>query len=473
MLAIPAARAGPVFTESLLQGPCEEILFCDLDGDQCADIVFVSAGTVHVFFQSPPGRFPAQPDLTFTPADTHSVLWPARLGRPACSLLTADHDGVAEWIFRGRSSVPERRTIVSCTTVLPEGGASVTPMTLSARTSERMPLLLLPVDRDLQVWRHDGAWSRGDVLPDCLDVEVEAPIGQVGYTRKVRLDMTVGDVTGDGADDLIIRKESRGTLTYRVHVQGAGARFSAEPQVIYTDRESPQTWHSWLDVNRDGKVDLIRSTWLCEPWFLPGVRSGKVLVRVFIADAGGRLPVEPTHALRKNDWTPPLPIVDVDGDGFVDLALGYSPFDSRESFRKALTARELMHDVLLHFFRPAGGFLPEPDCRHSLALRIDDRLLFLVMTQGSVQDRFFSLMGDFDGDGDRDLLLRDSADHISVYPFISRREGFSRMAIVRLRHEGSLDRLLVEDLNCDGVSDLLLALPDRRGFKVFVSTGEP
>ncbi len=472
LVAAPAVYAGAPFVESLLQGPYQEMLTGDLDGDQRSDLVLVIASTAHIFFQGPGGRFPGKPSVTFSLGDTHSVLWAARLGRQAYSLLVADHEGIGEWIVRDRSRAPERSTVVSCTTAFPTGRGSITPMTLSARTSGPMPLLLLPVGRDLQIWRHAGTWRRGQVLPDALTIEMKAPEEQVGYKRVVTLDMSVGDVTGDGLDDLIVRKESRGKLTYRVHVQGAGARFSAEPQVTYTDSKDWRTWHSWLDVNRDGNVDLIRSTWLYEPWFLPGIRSGKTLVRVFLADSDGTIPPEPTHALRKNDWTPPVPVVDIDGDGLVDLALGYSPFDSRDGFRKAMTAKQFNHDLLFYFFRPEKGFLPEADFRQTLTLHIDFRIVFSVMNQGGVQRRFFSLMGDFDGDGDRDLLVRDTGDTVSVYPFISRRKGFARRPTIRFGQQGGLERLLVEDLNGDGLGDLLLELSGRQALKLFVSRGK-
>ena len=77
-------------------------------------------------------------------------------------------------------------------------------------------------------------------------------------------------------------------------------------------------------------MDLIKSVWLNEPSFLPGIPSGKVLVSTYIADEHGRIPAEPQQVFRKNDWTAALPVVDVDGDGFLDLVLGYSHIEDKE-----------------------------------------------------------------------------------------------------------------------------------------------
>ncbi len=85
---------------------------------------------------------------------------------------------------------------------------------------------------------------------------------------------------------------------------------------------------------------------------------------------------------------------------------------------------------------------------------------------------FVNLTGDFDGDGDRDLLVRDRANRISVYPFVSTQAGFAKSAAMSFRYTDPIDRLLIEDLNDDRVSDLILKLSDKEMFRVFVSRTE-
>ena len=125
--------------------------------------------------------------------------------------------------------------------------------------------------------------------------------------------------------------------------------------MTYADKVEPFSWLCWVDLNRDGKVDLIKSVWLNEPSFVPGIPSGKVLVSIYIADAHGRIPDEPQQVFRKNDWVLALPVADVDGDGFPDLVLGYFHMDSREGIRKEITARQL--DYSLRFFFSGRGLV--------------------------------------------------------------------------------------------------------------------
>ena len=227
-----------------------------------------------------------------------------------------------------------------------------------------------------------------------------------------------------------------------------------------------------MDLNHDGKVDLIKSTWLREPWFVPGVRSGKVVVGIYQANEHGQLPSDPQQVFRKNDWTAPLPVVDIDGDGFPDLVLGYSLFDTREGARKMMTAKQLDFDLKFHFYQRDVGFSKEPDCQRDLVIHLDRHSLQLSWDRRDAFERFINLDGDFNGDGKRDLLVRDHSDEVSVYFFISRESGFGREAGLRFHCSEPIQRLQTQDLNRDGVSDLIVELQKENGFRVFLSEGE-
>ena len=148
------------------------------------------------------------------------------------------------------------------------------------------------------------------------------------------------------------------TNTYRLYLQQTNGLFALEPALTYGDKVEPFSWLCWADLNHDGKVDLIKSVWLNEPSFVPGVPGGKVLVSTYIADEHGRLPAQPQQIFRKNDWLLLLPVVDVDGDGFLDLVLGYGHMDSREGVRKQVTAKQArLHAPV--FLLPAGRWLSQ------------------------------------------------------------------------------------------------------------------
>src|SRR4029077_9640769 len=198
----------------------------------------------------------------------------------------------------------------------------------------------------------------------------------------------------------------------------------------------------------------------------------KVVASIYLANSRGQLPSEPQQVLRKNDWTPALPVLDIDGDGFPDLVLGYSLFDTREGARKMVTAKQLDFRLKFHFNRGAAGFDKEPDCQRDVVIHLDRHSLLLTWDRGDAFERFVNLSGDFNGDGKRDLLVRDHSDQISVYFFVSREQGFSREAGLRFSCPEPIEGLETRDLNNDGVSDLIVKLQKRNAFQILLSDGK-
>jgi len=80
-----------------------------------------------------------------------------------------------------------------------------------------------------------------------------------------------------------------------------------------------------------------------------------------------------------------------------------------------------------------------------------------------------NLSGDFDGDGRRDLLIRDRSDRISVYSFVSRQAGFEQDPGLLFEYNQPMDWFKVVDLNNDGMSDLVMKFKSAKGYRVFIS----
>jgi hypothetical protein len=445
---------------------------CDLDGDGLKDLVLMDDFNLSIFYQDRTQGFTREPQQTYRLDRRPCVVWAARLGGQAESLLVMTSDGVSELLFTNRIGPPALQQIIRQPTIVPAtaGQTNARCLPLSLETGRDWPLLLMPVEDGLQVWQHVDHWHQAQFIGNTVDYILRPLLANPGYKTSLQLDFSVGDVNGDGRDDLIVRRSSaRPTNTYKLYLQQTNGLLSLEPTLIYADQEEPHSWLCWADLNRDGKMDLIKSKWLEEPSFVPGLPSGKVLVSTYIADERGRIPAQPQQVFRKNDWSPVLPVVDVDGDGFLDLVLGYSQMDSREGVRKQVTAKQLDYSLRFHFYRPGTGFPKEADCQRDVVIRLDQAELHLSSSRSEFFERYVKLGGDFNGDGKTDLLVRDASDVISVYFFVSRERGFSPQPDLQFRCPEQIDSWEVKDLNNDGVSDLIVKLAQRNGYRIFIS----
>ena len=481
--ALPGS-AGPAFTSSEIHGPAAEVLFCDLDGDGLKDAVQVAGTNLTVLFQDSGQGFGKVPGAVRQCAldSGPSLVWPARVANDRESLLVLNSEGITAISFTNRTGAPTRHQLVAQKTTLPRSvqSSQVVSFPFVASATNGPPLLLAPAQDGLQVWsRRDGqsaagataAWRRVQSIEDGVQHHVTPLVTNPGYSRSSSLDLCVSDINGDGRDDLIVlRHDAAGREHFLAYLQTPDGSFTRESVLSYTNKPD---WHnalSWVDINHDGKADLIQSSFLDEAFFVPGMRSGKVLVGIYLADDSGRIPSTPQQVFRKYDWSTALPMVDVDGDGYMDMALGYIPINAREGFRKAVTAEQVDLTLKFHFYRPNTGYPTEPDCQRDVLLQFHNEFFF-TQERRLYYEQLLSLNGDFNGDGKKDLLVRDEKKAISVYFFVSREKGFNREADLKFNCPEMIDRWEIKDLNGDGVSDLVVKLQEGDGYRVFVSQG--
>jgi hypothetical protein len=314
-------------------------------------------------------------------------------------------------------------------------------------------------------------WRQVQFIENSVNTQIWPAVTNSGYAQSFGINLSLGDVNGDGRDDLMVVRNLPGELqAYALYLQNADGRFTPEPVLVYTNKPDWGTSLCWTDINRDGKVDLIKSAFSDEPFFVPGIRSGKVYVSTYFADEHGRIPAQPQQVFRKNDWSSSLPMVDVDGDGFLDLVLGYIPIDTREGARKLIVSEAANLNLKFHFYRPGTGFPKEPDYQRDTVIHFHQGF-FGTAEQRIYYEMFVSLNGDFNGDGKKDLLIRDRSEGISVYYFISREKGFSQKADLIFGCVEPIDWWEIQDLNGDGLSDLVVKLRRQDLFRAFISSG--
>ncbi len=447
-------------------------MICDLDGDGLKDLILIDDTNLSIFFQDGAQGFTHEPQQIIHLENRPCFIWAAKLGRPAESLLVMTSDGVTELNFTNRTSPPLSRQIIRQPTIVPVTAVetNVMPLSLAVQTGGDWPLLLVSAADGLEVWQHRDEWVQAQVIGHAVDASLRPSVADAGYTTSQGFDLSISDVNGDGLDDIMVsRSDADQTNTYSLYLQLSNGVFAPEPSLTYSDRAQLHSWLGWMDINRDGKVDLIKSVWLNEPSFMPGVPSGKVVVRTYLADARGRISTEAQQVFRKNDWTPALPVVDVDGDGYPDLVLGFGHLDSKDDLRKQVTAKELDYTLRFFFQRPGSGFAKEADFQRDVVIHMDELHLLMSFGQSKYFERFVKLAGDFNGDGKMDLLVRDKRDEISVYYFISREKGFSEKPDLRFTCPEQIDSWEVRDLNNDGMSDLIVKLGKQNSYRIFMS----
>ena len=463
--------AEPTFSSYELRSAHEELLFSDFDGDGLDDIIMIDEPNLILFFQDRKNGFPKDPHLVYPLGDQPAVLWQAKLGKDSGQkVLVMTSDGVSTLAYTDKATPPQKQQIISRKTLIPEKceESMVVFFTLSANTPKEFPAIFVPVENRLEIWQYDKQWYRADSLDNALEAQIWGPYKRTGYEQQYRLNMNIGDVNGDGLDDLVLCRNNKGEISFEIYPQTENGSFPPKPSQSFKDEWDWRSWVSLTDINKDGIVDFVKNIWLHEPWFLPGTYSGKVLVRIFFAQKNGSVPDKPTSVFRKNDWISSMPIVDLDGDGFPDIVLGYSLMREREDIRKSLTARRIDHYLRMHFF-DNGRFPDKPDCQKDLVIHLGHRGIHLSWSQRYYLSTRISLDGDFNGDGRRDLLVKDAEDAVSVYFFRSRETGFSKKADMYFPNVEHVEQFIVDDLNKDGISDLMVRGWKIDSLKVFLS----
>jgi hypothetical protein len=297
---------------------------------------------------------------------------------------------------------------------------------------------------------------------------IHGPNKTAGYSKQYWLNMNIADLNSDSLDDLVVCEENNGKTLFNIYPQTKEGTFALKPSQSYEDEWDWRTWVCLQDINKDGRVDVIKNTWLQEPWFIPGTYSGKVIVQIFISKPDGNIPDKAAFTFRKNDWISSMPVVDVDGDGFTDLVLGYGLFDSREGVRKSLTAKKLDHNLRVHFYH-SDGYHQQSDCQKDITIHLNHFGLHLTWSRRHYLQTQICVDGDFDGDAERDLLVKDKEDKASVYLFISRKKGFSKNADMHFNDIRGSEEFIANDLNKDSISDLIVVGSRKDSIKVFLS----
>lgn len=470
---LPCASYGadpkPSFVRSQIDMEFSRFETADVNGDGLADILLIAKDGLHIFLQDAEKGFSPQRQVTWSPEDKAVALWPARLGPgPAAQILVLTSKGLSSLGIDGTGA--HAQPVIEQETIVPADAKSeVIFFPLAVKTGGDFPLLLVPTSKALEIWRHEEkGWRKDGTISQSVQSMVNGPWGGTHYGLYRFANLAVGDINGDGRDDLVIREitSERDQLRLKVYLQDKAGRLPDKPTRQY---ETPFHWYEWVslqDMNHDGQCDLVKNTWDRYPLVLPGMWAGKVIVRVYLAGKDGAWPEQPSYVFRKHDWHAPIPMVDIDGDGCTELALCFYQWKGRDELVEVVETHRIQFDLRVHMFDRATGYPADPTfvtkvtswCGRQLGIDRD------ILSQG------ISLEGDFNGDGRKDLLVRETKDEASVRFFQSRQTGFSAQADLHLPLDTDKGvRMYPKDLNGDGISDLLVVPDDKSCLIVLLS----
>ena len=214
-----------------------------------------------------------------------------------------------------------------------------------------------------------------------------------------------------------------------------------------------------VDVDGDGREDLVL-------WQLTGNPALKTDIYIFLRGADQQLPERPTQVLHcrgipipfgpSDEWSP---VHDLNGDGVCELVL----LEFRTS---AISAGGLLEILLSHGIDWAltvrtfqhGAFSGSPDA--SVPVKG-------ILPSEIVDGWSYSIQGDFNGDGRPDLLVRRSETQWNIYFSTTDGTWFAAQPAMTF-DTPSQGYMEINDVNGDGLSDIIWHEPDKHRFSIFM-----
>ncbi|MHC4390123.1 MAG: FG-GAP repeat domain-containing protein [Planctomycetota bacterium] len=460
-VASPARAVG--FTEYVF-GEGERIVdhaVLDLDGDQRNDFILVRGRKVQIHLQTAQGGFdPSNPDQVFNFVDK-AILWTFAdvTGDDRPEILFLAGDGVYYYSWRRKRLGFTPRTLFKTTSILDTASRDEVRLKdfFIDVDGDGERDLLLPTERGFALHRGLGKkkFSPADLLSMRPDVNVS--LGWNRPTDDARstfwyAEPKVGDWNGDGKSDVVIYQRRQ----IVVFLQRAGGRFGPAPTLTMPleftgaleegrfklDLELPTEVD---DIDGDGTVEIIAS------------HVGRATTQVYRGGPERKDLGRPDALIKLEGITFVQFVTDLDGDGRSDLILARTDKPGLLGILTVLITKEVEVELLFFFGRGGGEVLPRvPDERRAIEIPI----LFSSARRGLNvgTSAVLSVLGDFDGDGQNDLILRTGEDKIGLFPGQGRK--FAEDELVTLTVQPMDGYRFLEptpvSLNGDKVADLVL-----------------
>ena len=301
-----------------------------------------------------------------------------------------------------------------------------------------------------------------------MDVNIGNTTTETSHNRFITTSIFVNEIVtddfnGDGLDDMAITWEDRIDIYYTQPLSNEknNPRRAIQPDTRIhfgmttlheresTDNTSLRILSRVLDINNDGLADIIISK----------TDKGDILnslgqVQIFL-NRKGSFNNLPDHVFTIENFSGDVILMDFNNDSLVDIGLLTSKF-SIFNMAKLLLFRKLRCDLSIYLMRDNFSFSKKAEVTKNFSYTID---LKEVLTTAP----FYTLLGDYNCDSLRDLLVETGIDKISIY-WGQSNQLFSAEDEERINANIS-PFFLVKTLNEDTKSDLIFWYPLEKDFE--------
>ncbi len=161
------------------------------------------------------------------------------------------------------------------------------------------------------------------------------------------------------------------------------------------------------------------------------------------------------RAAAMDRFLPQIPFADVDGDGLTDMiteSTGLFEGGTREMVERFMTRASIGHTVRVYPQRH-GGFAQTPAIEFQVEILLEAPPWRVPPMYARYQSgTLVNFSGDFDGDGHRDIAVRDRPDRVAVW--LTHGDLFSSAPDASVSIDSAAE-YAVTDVNADGRSDII------------------
>lgn len=448
------------------EGRVTEVVARDLDGDGKQDLLVVCGRQALIFFQAQDGTWRRQAHQRFR-LHPKTVLFDVGDvdGDGKQEIVLLQRDGIYAYSLRevrGQRLYGLRaKQIVACPSFFTR------PVQEEVRQKELLRDLDGDGALDLIVPQREGfalvrALGQGKFAPPALLAAPPEAVLNPGWDRLSGQlfaaywfpNPAVCQFDAEGAPEVVLAREGTVHVYEREGPLPTKSRASytlPEQKIFSRAVENPLELDFTMplviaDVDGDGRVD-VSST-----------HVGQGTTRLF---RNGPDPAaafaKPALTVRAKGVTFFSYFVDLDGDGRQDLILPRIDKVSVWTILKVLVTRSVPVEMLVYYQRPDGSFESEPDQTRELEVPVaisskGDRVRFGTSVVVAID-------GDYDGDGKKDLLFRQDEETLAVFRGLPNRalaEDASITVTVPSAEDFQFCLPSIADLDSDGRDDLVL-----------------